>query len=353
MKYALLLVLAACHGKKASVPDDAPPHHVAIDAAPSEWPLLDRFTKIEPTHVVSLPTRTTVPRFDTGGPATTNGVAVVSSSQFGFIGIDYRDGKILWTKPSGIHVAPPLARDGHFILVGECEQPPVMKPGQTLLGCLRTVTPTGGDQGFVAIHGSNVREFADEPGPQKLWANGEKLVWKRGEKAVTFDMLDGLATPSPITEPAIDVHLKDKTWSIVHAEDGTVQATQKGKPSWHTERSYTELVGSITIPDQGPMVRVVNAGRYAGVPELNVFDIDATGTLNGQVAIPTPGIGLVGHAVNAIGDTVLAVQLDRRLDHHFIVGYAANALLMWVYPLPVVQRADPVGLSVAPDAVVV
>jgi hypothetical protein len=74
--------------------------------------------------------------------------------------------------------------------------------------------------------------------------------------------------------------------------------------------------------------------------------------MNGQVAFPVPGIGLVGHAIDSIGDVAIAVQLDRSLDHHFIVGYAANALLMWVYPLPRVQRPDPVGLAVAPDAVV-
>ena len=95
------------------------------------------------------------------------------------------------------------------------------------------------------------------------------------------------------------------------------------------------------------MVRVSNVGRFAGDPELNLMDIDATGSMHGQVAFPVPGIGLVGHAIDSIGDVAIAVQLDRSLDHDFIVGYAANALLMWVYPLPRVQRADPVGIAVA------
>ena len=46
-------------------------------------------------------------------------------------------------------------------------------------------------------------------------------------------------------------------------------------------------------------------------------------------------------------------QRIRSLERDFIVGYAANALLMWVYPLPVVPRPDAVGVAVAPDAVVV
>jgi hypothetical protein len=100
------------------------------------------------------------------------------------------------------------------------------------------------------------------------------------------------------------------------------------------------------------MVRVSSAGRFGGLPELNLMDIDATGSMNGQVAFPVPGIGLSGHAIDAVGNVALAVQLDVALDRHFIVGYAANALLLWVYPLPRVQRADPIGLAIAPDAVV-
>lgn len=350
----LLLVLAACHGKKAApVADDAARPVIAIDAAAkADWTVLDHFTKVEPVRVVSLPTRTTVPRFDVGGPVVAGTTAVVASSQFGFIGVDYHEGKILWTKPSGEHVAPPIVKDGNFILVGQCEQEPVMKPGQTLLGCVRTVSPTGGDLGFVSIHGSKVADFAGEPGKQELWAAGDKLIWKRGDKAVTFAPTDGLAQPIESSSAPVTVAVKDQTWTVTQNADGIVHAVS-GKKTWHTDRHYTALVGAVYMPNQPPAVRVANAGRFAGQPELNIFDIDAAGSLAGQVALPTPGIGLVGHAIDSVGNTALAVQLDRSLDHHFIVGYAANALLMWVYPLPVVQRADPVGLAVAPDAVVV
>ena len=68
---------------------------------------------------------------------------------------------------------------------------------------------------------------------------------------------------------------------------------------------------------------------------------------------PVPGIGLVGHAIDKVGDVVLAVRLDTSLSREFIAGYAANALLMWVYPLPQIKRADPIGVAISPDAVVV
>jgi len=62
------------------------------------------------------------------------------------------------------HVAPPLAlvvrsngaRLGGFLLIDSCFQPPPVPAGRTLLGCARTVTPTGADQGYIAIHGDAI-----------------------------------------------------------------------------------------------------------------------------------------------------------------------------------------------------
>lgn len=356
MKRVLLAIaLLACKGKHGTAhhADDAgtAKDAAARDAGVDEWHALERFPKVEPVRVVSLPARSTVPRFDVGGPAVTNGIAVVASSQFGFVAVDYNRGQIAWSKPAGIHVAPPLARGGTFVLVGECLQPPDLK--DHLLGCVRVVTPTGGDLSYVPIHGTDVGEFADEPGLQHVWATGDHtLLWRRGDRAVTIDELTGVATATAAVDPPLEVTYKQKAWQISHGDDGVIRATQKGKPAWNTQRAYTAVLGAVYLPDQGPMVRVSNAGRWGGEPEMNLMDIDATGSMNGQVAVPVPGIGLVGHAIDAVGDVAIAVQLDRSLDHHFIAGYAANALLMWVYPLPKTQRADPVGLAVAPDAVV-
>jgi hypothetical protein len=85
-----------------------------------------------------------------------------------------------------------------------------------------------------------------------------------------------------------------------------------------------------------------------------MFDVDATGSLHGQVSLsPAPGIGLVGHAIDSVGNVALAVRLDTSLERAYIAGYATNASMIWAYPLPKVKRADPIGIAVAPDAVVV
>ena len=36
-----------------------------------------------------------------------------------------------------------------------------------------------------------------------------------------------------------------------------------------------------------------------------------------------------------------------------MAGYAANGLVMWWWPLPHRQRADPIGVAIAPEVVVV
>jgi hypothetical protein len=102
------------------------------------------------------------------------------------------------------------------------------------------------------------------------------------------------------------------------------------------------------------MVRVARAGRFRGNPEILIFDIDATGSLHGQVTMyPVPGIGIVGQAISKVGNTALAIRLDTSLEHDYVAGYAANAALQWVYPLPQTLRPDPIGLALTHDAVVV
>jgi hypothetical protein len=228
--------------------------------------------------------------------------------------------------------------------------------GQQLLGCVRVVTTTGADQGYVAIHGAvkTVATFAAALGPQRMWATGDRTVtWRRGEAAVSVDLISGVAAPVAATDPPLVVHYKEKTWEITQTEQGVISAREHGHDSWHTGRPYTALLGAVYLPGQSPMVRASNAGAFGGEPELNLFDIDATGSLHGQVAFPVPGIMLLGHAIDSVGDVAIAVRLDRSLERDFIVGYAANALLMWVYPLPKQVRLDPVGVAITSDAVVV
>ena len=353
MKRLLLLALVACRHKHAvAVKDDAAPRPreaAPIDAAVA-WPELASITKVEAVRVVALPVRPGVPRFDLGGPVVLGDVAVVASSQFGFLAVDYHDGHIAWTKPAGEHIAPPVVVSGGIALLGEClNAQPVP---DTLLGCVRVVTATGADQGYLAVHGKGVEAFASEPGDQHTWRIGDhEIRWRRGDAAVDVDLLTGLAKPAPALDAPVVVTYKGKTYSISQDADGLIHGS--GANTWQTTRAYSQLIGAVLLPEQGPMIRAANAGAYAGQPEINLFDIDATGSMHGQVAFPVPGIGLIGHAVDAVGNTALAVRLDRSLERDFIAGYAANMALMWVYPLPHQPRPDAVGLAVASDAVVV
>jgi hypothetical protein len=353
---AIALVLASCKPRHAH--DDAAPPPPR-DAAPRDaeaWPELASIAHVDPVRVVALPVQTNTPRFDVGGPVIAGDVAVVASSQFAFIAVDYRRGQLSWTKPAGLHVAPPLARGGDVVLIGDCINPPEIAASERLLGCLRAVSPTGGDQAYVAIHGRarDVEGFALGAGAQAVSASGDHTItWRRGEHAVAVDTLSGVATVATAEDPPLVVHYKDRTWQIARAEDGRIVAREHGKLAWTTQHPYTTLLGAVYLPGQSPMVRVSNAGAFGGHAELNLLDIDATGSLHGQVAFPVPGITLLGHAIDAVGDTALAVRLDASLERDFIAGYAANALLMWAYPLPRQPRPDPVGVAIAPDAVVV
>ncbi len=341
---AIVAALGACKGKHAI--DDAPPapRDAAAPADAAGWPELSTFPQVDAVRTIALPIDRKRPRGDLGGPVVIGDVAVVSSSQLGFVAVDYHTGKIAWTKPAGARVAPPLAVGGTLLLLGDC--------ADSELGCLRAVTPTGADLSYVAIHGRDLQAFALEPGAQRVWSSGaHTITWRRGDRAVQVDVLTGAAAPIPATDPPLVVHYKDRAWNIVREPDGSIAG--RGHPAWRTQRPYTAVVGAVYLPEQAPMVRVSNAGHYGGHAEMLLLDIDATGSLHGQVAFPVPGIGLLASAVDAVGDTALAIRLDASLERDFIVGYAANALLMWVYALPREQRADPIGLAVAPDAVLV
>ena len=199
---ALATLLVACRGK----------HHVREDAAPvvqrdatridadSAFHELDAITHVEPVRQIALPVKTGVPRFDLGGPVVIGDVAVVASSQFGFLGVDYHAGHVAWTKPAGERIAPPVIVGGSVVLIGECLSTQPVK--DTLLGCLRVVTETGADQGYLAIHGSGVDDFAASPGDQNVWQSGEHaVVWRRGDAAVSVDLMTGVATKTTATQP--------------------------------------------------------------------------------------------------------------------------------------------------------
>jgi hypothetical protein len=345
---AIVVAAIACKSSSPQRDDAAVPHDAAPPDGPA-WPELASYSRAEPVRVVALPSRPDVPRFDVGGPVVSGDMAIVSSSQFGFIGIDWRRGAIAWSKPAGLHVAPPLAHAGDIILIGDCLNAPDVR--DRLLGCARVVTAAGADQAYVAIHGASVAAFADARGTQDVWPAGDHAVrWRRGDEAVTVDLLTGVATRASIEPPPLVVTYKTRRWEV-SLGDGKLVA--KGKQPWELDRTYTALLGAVYLPDEAPMLRLVRFGSFAGNPEMNLFDIDATGSKHGQVSFPIPGISLLGHATSSVGDVALAMRLDRSIRRDYIVGFAASSLLMWVYPLPVVDRADPVGVAIASEAVLV
>jgi hypothetical protein len=362
---AIALALAACKSGREprqdpptpAVPGDADADAGAGDAmldAATRWPELAGLPSAEPLRVIVLPARADVPRFEVGGPAIADDVAVVSSSQFGFLAIDWRRGSVVWARPAGLHVAPPVGRRGDAILIGDCLNPPELPDAtETLLGCLRVVTASGADQTYAAIHGKRVDAFAAERGPQQVWLDGERAVrWRRGEQAVAVDLFTGVARPVAAEAPPVHVVYKQRAWDVVHRA-GRIVALARGKLAWQTEYTYTALLGAVYLDELSPMVRVANVGAFGGRAEMNLLDIDATGSLHGQAAFPVPAIGLLGHAIDEVGNTAIAIRMDSSLRRDFVVGYAANALMMYVHPLPEIQRADPVGVAVAPDAVLV
>jgi hypothetical protein len=108
------------------------------------------------------------------------------------------------------------------------------------------------------------------------------------------------------------------------------------------------------------MIRMASIRGFGGVPEVRLLDMDATGSMNSTASWShVPGISLLGHAISPVGDVALAVRLDTSIKRDYIAAFAANALLIYVYPLPRVMRADPVGVAIAlddqraPEAVVV
>lgn len=337
-----------------SAPRDAgPADATALDAPPDAgvWPPLAALPIVDPVRVIALPSRPDVPRFDVGGPAIVDDVAVVSSSQLGFAAIDWRRGSVVWSKPAGLHVAPPLAHAGAVVLISDCLSPPELR--DTLLGCVRVVAGTGADLSYTAIHGAHLEAFAREPGPQQLWPDGEHAVrWRRGEQAVSVDLVTGVARRAAIAPPPIRVAYRGRTWDIARTDERIV-ARERGKLAWQTQNPYTSLLGAVHLPELTPTIRVARIAPFAGVSELRLLDIDATGSLHAQTGFPVPALSILGHALDAVGNTALALRMDASLQRDFLVGVAADLAILYVYPLPEVPRADPVGVAVAPDGVLV
>ncbi len=330
------------------VPDAAV---VAPDPA-KPWPELEGYPRVVPDRVIALPAKPDLPKFTLGGPVLLGDLAIVSSSQFGFVAVDWRRGSIAWTKTSGIHVAPPLVVGTEIVLIGDCAKPQAVGDRELLAGCLRVVTPTGTERTYIAIRGkpAAVEPFLAEPGDQQTWQVDEQTVrWKRGDRALAIDLVTGVAKAAAATPPSIRVEYKGKRWDIAHVDDRVV--AYKGgttQVAWKTENPYTRIVGAVWLPEMSPLLRIANASAHGAY--IDLIDIDTTGSLHAAVAKPTPGIDVLASAVSTVGDAALAIRLDSSLRRDLIVGYAANAVLVWVYPLPEHQHVDRVGVAISEDA---
>lgn len=321
----------------------------AAIAPQGPWARLAGFPIAAAVRTMTLPSRTDIPRSDVGGPVIAGDVAVVGSSQLGFVAVDWRRGARAWTKPAGLHLAPPAARGDTAILIGDCVDPPAVR--DALLGCLRVVAASGADESYAAIHGSRLDGFLAARGPQAVWLDGERTVrWRRGDHAVAIDLITGEAHAASAEPPGVRVAYRGHTWDVTRTEQHIV-AHERGVLAWQTQRGYSRLVGAVYLADLAPMVRVLRLGSFAGLPELNLLDIDATGSLHGQASFPAPAVATLGDAIDGVGNTALAVRLDDSRHHDFIAAYGATAQLMYVYRLPDVPRGDPVGLAIAPDGV--
>ncbi|MGE0398166.1 MAG: hypothetical protein AB7T06_15800 [Kofleriaceae bacterium] len=365
-------------GSNATAGSNANAGATADAGSTDPWAALAELPRASVDRVITIPTRPSVPRFTVGGPVVRDDLAVVSSSQFGFAAVDWRRGGLVWTKPAGIKVAPPVVNGDTFVLIGDCVSPPAIPDGEMLLGCLRVVTANGTDQAYLAIHGpaAAVEAFAGAAGAQQVWVerypakpgasnrrgdtDGELVRWRRGDQVVRVNLLSGSATsagsvasgepaaPTRLAPPVI-VEYSKRRWEIEHIE-GRVVAFEKDKRAWAARTEVNALLGAVWIPGQGPMVRMVKIGGFSGQSEVRILDMDATGSMNGTASwTPVPGISLLGTAISPVGDAALAVRLDTSIKRDFIAAYAASALLLYVVPLPEVLRADPVGLAIALD----
>ena len=369
MRRAMLVIgaLAACKARRdrehEALPVETAPaqRDAALDAPGTGWAQLATLPVIHPVREVVLPSRADQPRFDVVGPVILGDIAVVGSSQLGFAGVDWRRGVIAWTKPAGSRLAPPVVHGEDVLLIGDCLAAPAIPDADQLLGCMRSVTTLGADQAYIAIHGTAaaVEEFSHSAGDQQTWIAGDHVRWRRGEHAISIDVMSGIATSASEAPPFLGITYQNRHWDI-EEDDGKIIAHAKGKDTWHTERAYGRLLGAVYLPKQPPMVRVAAISGRFGDPEVRLLDINATGSMTGQASWSTvPGIAILAHAISPVGDVALAVRLDKTLKHDFVAGFAANALLLWVYPLPETARVDPVGLAIgldaerAPEAVVV
>jgi hypothetical protein len=360
-------------GAPAAPPTDARTPSLdahGADASLTDFAELAGLPRAAAVRAIELPTRIDVPRFEVHGPVVSGGVAVVASSQLGFAAIDWKQGKLMWSKPAGSHVAPPLVlASGDLVLLGDCAVPPSLADlgDAALLGCLRVVTSAGVDRSYGAVLGEPaLAERMRSPGEQRAWVIDERHVaWQRGETSATVELATGQARRGAPPRSPLVVRYKSTELEISLDDEGALSARKLGEPSgkkpapvWKAPGRFAALLGTVPgQPYESPMLRVVRASAVRGVngptsgAYFDVIDLDAMTAAGGQAAFPSPGIQLLGTGGGTGAAAALAVRLDRSLRRDYVVAYTSSARIAWAYPLPVMMRSDPVGLAIVDDAV--
>lgn len=358
---ALALLVVGCRSKhkaasKHRVPDasaSADRSVVQVDAGQSAtWPLLDDRPRAVADAVFQLSPDTSMPLLSAVGPVEIDGLVVVGSSQLGFVAIDMERRAQRWHRATGSRLAPPLAAVDGILLVSDCALPPAptrIGIGQRLLGCYRVLSADGEERIAAPISGDDaaVAAFASEPGPSALYPQTpDRVRWQRGEYAVDFNITTGLAVPASPTPAGVTARHGKRSWQIRLGEDA-LDAIGTSAMSWKVSSRFAALLG--VIPGAGyevPTVRVARLSGANGQGQVELLDIDATGSRRGHAAHPIPGIVVLAHTFRA-GDTALAVRLDTSLRHDYIAAFDRRAGLRWVWPLPESTRVDPIGLAIS------
>ncbi|HPH70332.1 MAG TPA: hypothetical protein PLF40_31495, partial [Kofleriaceae bacterium] len=258
----LALASTACKSKKAAAPVE-PVEHVeraapakldaaarTADAAPARnWTTdLGDLPWISATRLIKVPVHADQPRFDVVGPVVVGDLAVVGSSQFGFAAIRWSDGSTAWTKPTGLHLAPPLVLDDNVLLIADCAKAPVIDESQVLLGCLRTVSGTGNDLSLAAIVAPPelAEAFAGTTGPSRVWAIAPtKIAWQRGDVTLEFDPLAPRAKRSAATAPSITATINKVALTFKQTDEAVLALDDKGKEQWRVGGRFAAVLGIV------------------------------------------------------------------------------------------------------------
>jgi hypothetical protein len=310
------------------------------------FPELDDLPRTAPIATVALASPTT-PIASVVGPTLVGDIAVVGASHLGFVGIDWRAAKVAWSRSAGTRLAPPFVLgDDAIALIGDCTS-------GDAIGCRHDVAPAGVDIARATIRGDVPAFVAARGETAVLPGAGDRLIWIRGDAAISFGP-DGDAVPvSAAPPPAIAVH-GGKTFRIAIEDEALVARDDTGAEAWRIRTRFAAVLGVVPgQPHEVPMVRVAHLDGVSGRGFVEVLDIDATGSKRGQAAFPVPGIQLLGHGVDDDGGVVLAVRLDTTLRRDFLVRYDGRGNLRWVWPLPDRVRTDPIGVAIATDGHVV